>query len=199
MRRSIAVLLIAGVVFLASTGLAFGQEEQESSTDITVRLPWPILIGYEEFTAGGSLISAAVSISFRPLPVTDAYGEDGLPRSQIRVHHLEGELKTIAPDLVSDAARVFSLRYAITNAQNQTRGFGLYSKVAAGPGLYVYNDVIGLVASGSFGYGIGYDFRRAGIGLYGQGTAGLYFVGGNTSLYFGGGLGIYFSYLTEID
>lgn len=199
MRRSIEVLLLACFVFVASTGLAFGQDDQEPLPDISVRLPWPMLIGYQEFTGGGSLAAIALSVSFRPIHVGDAYDEEGLAKSQIRVQHLEGAIDAVAPDFASDAARIFSLRYAITNAQNQTRGFGLYSKAAAGPGLYVNGDVIALTASGSIGYGIGYDFRQVGIGLFGQGTTGLYFIGGNTSLYFGGGFGIYFSYLAEID
>jgi hypothetical protein len=122
--------------------------------------------------------------------IRDAYDSNGLVRDRIRAEFIEFGWDVVTFDF-SSAANIFSFRYAGSTQQNQERGFGLYSKTAFGPGLYVSDGAFGLVLSFTGGGGFGADFRRFGLGVQVESTVGAYVVEGSTSLYYGFSMGLY--------
>jgi len=167
------------------------QDDEEIVEEIRIRTPGYLGIGTQNFGNDVSLIALYTSYSRTPRVIRDAYDSDGNVKDRIRAEFIEFGWDVVSADLSTSAANIFSFRYAGSTQRNQERGFGLYSKTAFGPGLYVSDAGFGLVLSLTGGGGFGVDFRRFGLGIQVESTVGAYLVGGNTSLYYGFSMGLY--------
>ncbi len=189
-RTPVRGFLVVMLLLVLLPSVLVAQDDEEIIEEIRIRTPGYLGLGTQQFVGGGTGIALYSSYSRSPRVIRDAYDSDGEVKDRIRAEFIEFGWDVLAFDL-SSAASIFSFRYAASNQQNQERGFGLYSKTAFGPGLYVADSAFGLALSLTGGGGFGADFRRFGLGIQVESTVGAYVVGGSTSLYYGFSMGLY--------
>lgn len=183
-------LLMALFLLLVMPAALTAQDNEEIVEEIRIRTPGYLGFGTQNFANDVSLFAVYTSYSRTPRVIRDAYDRDGNVKDRIRAEFVEFGWDAVTTGFTS-AANIFSLRYAGSTQRNQERGFGLYSKTAFGPGLYVSDAGFGLVLSLTGGGGFGVDFRRFGLGIQVQSTVGGYFIDGTSSFYYGFSMGLY--------